>query len=183
MSVARRSSAALAVVLILSLATACSSDPREKGQAAGEDEMPLSWPGEHGEWCLPKELYSDLAYPKEVDFEGSDPLTIEAVRLVDSEGLRLVDAVVAPLGKRRSRFGPSTFPPVEDPALARAWRRAQPAEGAVIRPGTAHDLIAHIVSTGAGTATMSALDVTYRQGAEQYTARTNESLRLPEGEC
>lgn len=178
--------AALALVLgFCAVLTACSlADDRtgaREGQA--EEDAPLAYRDDGSRWCMPAPRYPEVALGKGLDFESGGPLTIENVEAVGAQGLELIETYVVRVPDNEARAGAGPFPPTGTRTEKVAWRSAKPAIGASIPPNERWDLIAHLSYTGPGRAGLDTLALTYRQGDDEYTVKTYESLRLAAKRC
>lgn len=108
---------------------------------------------------------------------------MQSVRLVEPEGMRLVESYVVPMRPNESRTGPGSFPPGPDQLPRSNWRRAVPAAGAEVPPNTPRDLIVHVSYAGPDPATMSGLEITYTSQGARHTVQTFERLRIEQRKC
>jgi hypothetical protein len=167
--VIRRASAAVA--LLLFLAAGCGSDSHIP---VDSPSSPLgAGPGTLRE-CIPDPSLSSLSDGITVlNNRSKGTVTVEHVSFYGDHHLRLVQAVVVPIGDNAVGYEP--WPPTGSLLPGIQWDKRVPAVGARVPPSTAHsfrNLVIQMRPT-ARRASSAGVRVLYRENGQQYELRTH----------
>jgi hypothetical protein len=173
--VIRRASAA---ALLLFLAAGCGSDSHIP---VNSPSSPLRDGGDPLRECVPDPSLTSLTDGITVlDNRSNGTVTIERVSFYGDHHLRLVQAVVVPIG--RNSVGYEPWPPTGSLLPGIQWDKRVPATGAKVPPSTAHsfrNLVIQMRPT-ARTASAAGVRVLYRENGQQYELRTHtKTLVVP----
>jgi hypothetical protein len=108
---------------------------------------------------------------------SSDTLTVDAIGLAQSHGIKLVGADITPGQGEAGNW--ATFPP---PAAQVApyldWAKHVAAAGAHIRPSATISITLGIEPTRTGMSSASDVEVLYHDGGTHYDRKTNLALKI-----
>lgn len=105
-----------------------------------------------------------------LDYEAGTPITIGRISSSESDGVRIVGAVVVKV--REDRIGTTSWP------LPRSYGRAVVADGATIPSDEQYDLVVHAESSGSSGGTAGVVSIEYTQGGREYIADTHTTVRM-----
>ena len=139
---------------------------------------PLGPAGNPSTQCVPGSLgHADTVGLITVTNGSGDTLTVDAISLARSHGIKLVGADITPGSGEAGTW--ATFPP---PATAVArylnWSRHAPAAGDHIPHGETISITLGIEPTQAGTSSASDVEVLYHDGGSHYDLKTNLALKI-----
>lgn len=105
-----------------------------------------------------------------LDHEAGTPITIGRISSSESDGVRIVGAVVVKV--RENRIGTTSWPVPE------SYGGAVVADGTAIPSDEQYDLVVHAESSGPSGGTAGAVTIEYTQGGRQYIADTYTTVRM-----
>lgn len=159
-----RAAAVLGAVLAL---PSCGDDSRAAGAAGA-----LGGGGGAVTTCVPVAGTGPVVAADEaLRNESTRAVTVDAVRLVDPEGLTLLDASLLPV-RDRTLIGTSALPPASP-----VWAERRDAVGAVLAPGETWNLALTLERDG-GRGRLADVEVAYTVGGSSSTHRLGYALTV-----
>ena len=156
---------AATAVLVMAALTSCGDGSRSEGALGGDD------PGAVRQ-CTPIAGSSPVVFAGEtLENESTRPLTLDEVRLVEPDGLTLVDASLLPI-ENRTLVGTVALPPSSP-----AWPERREAVGAELAPGETWNL-ALTLDRDQEPASFSDIEVAYTVGGDSSTHRLRYALTV-----
>jgi hypothetical protein len=166
--VIRRGSAA--VTLLLFLAAGCGGD----GISVDSPSSPLGDGAGRLQECVPDPSLTSLTDGITVlDNHGKGTVTVEHVSFYGDHHLRLVQALVVPIGYNSVGYEP--WPPTGSLLSGIQWDKRVPAAGAKVPPSSAHSFRNVVIQMRPTTrrASSAGVQVLYRENGRQYELRTH----------
>ena len=176
----RRSSAA-AVLLLFLAAGAAGCGGAGGGRPVDGPSSPLGEAAENLEECIPDPSMPSMTDGITVlDNHSTGTVTVEHVSFYGDRHLRLVQALVVPIGDNSVGYEP--WPPTGSLLPGIQWSKRVPAVGATVPPSSAHgfrNLVIQMRPT-ARKASSAGVEVLYRENGQQYELRTHtKTLVVP----
>jgi hypothetical protein len=143
------------------------------GCSSADPVGPLGDGGSPGQQCAPARQGQTIAigiYP--LENHGRSPATIRGVTLPGTRGLKMTRAWVTPI-YRNLMIGTAVWPP-----SGPAWAHRIPADGAVVKPGQALNLVFGLTHTTKHAGRSPGPQVTYTAGGSSYVIHEAVSLKL-----
>lgn len=154
-----------AAAVVMAALTSCGDGSHSEGALGGDD------PGVVRQ-CTPVVGGSPVVFADEtLRNESTHPLTLDEVRLVEPDGLTLVDASLLPI-ENRTVLGTVALPP-----SGSAWPERRPAIGAELMPGEPWNL-ALTLDRDEAPASFSDVEIAYSVDGDSSTHRLGYALTV-----